>query len=243
MSQPTRTLTFVNVLTERSYPQTANKALNTATRELTFPTAFIQFPGITDYLAYSKNLNMDLRTASPNPDLWAPIITKLGPGLRRRRNSMQINLVRSKATLSRIKSRVSLPSEKDESDGPSTFLFLRLPLKVRRRIYKELFRLEIPAYLVAAKVLFDFLPRSSNSLFSGGIRSLTFGSDVNWQPFATHTVRDLLRRCTKVRYIRIETTPSVCVQYDHDGVAGHGSFSLRHKKHIIEQMDLCCLMD
>jgi hypothetical protein len=97
--------------------------------------------------------------------------------------------------------------------------------------------------LCAAKVLCDFLSCASNDTFRSGIRSISFGSHINWQPFATHTVRDLLSKCFNLRHVRIEVTPSACVQYELDDSFGGGSFHLRRKKHIVEQMDLCCLLE
>ena len=96
--------------------------------------------------------------------------------------------------------------------------------------------------LLAVKVLTDFLSRLSNMPFNNGIRSLVFGRDVNWQPFATHTVQQLLRRCTNLRHIKIGVTPAACVRYDCSGSGDIGGLSLRLRKHVIEQTDLSCLL-
>jgi hypothetical protein len=226
------------------------------------------------------HVDMEPRRTSISMDRWTSAIDKVTPRLRRRRNSMQINFIRSKSRLGRIRSSVSLLGDRDRYvKTADTFSFLRLPEEIRFQIYAALFDLMIPTALIvrdpayftsypentfprilpglcyanrqiynecvplilksrhvllpdlmACKVLTDFASRSSNILFAEGIRSLLFISYVNWQPFATHTVQKLLRRCPSLRHIRIEITPSACVRYD-DGDES-GSLSLKKKKYV-----------
>jgi hypothetical protein len=91
--------------------------------------------------------------------------------------------------------------------------------------------------VMGVKLLSDYLSCRQNLAFIPGIRSLTFGSAITWRPHSTHTNRALIEKCQSVRHIKIEIPASTCVE------KSGGYLRVRQKKHTMEYIDLCCLMD
>ncbi|KAF1948764.1 hypothetical protein CC80DRAFT_583486 [Byssothecium circinans] len=89
----------------------------------------------------------------------------------------------------------------------------------------------------AIKILSDYLHRGSNLAFGRGITSLTFESTITWRPHATHTAQRLIEKCKSLRQIKIEIPASSCVEWVD------GQLCVRQKKHIIDNLDFCCLLD
>lgn len=82
------------------------------------------------------------------------------------------------------------------------------------------------------------------------IHTLIFSPAISWRPHLTHTAKALLAACPSLRHVKIGVPPAMCVRTEWAMVEEKGFgyievciHRMRAKKEIIDQMDLCCLID
>ncbi|KAF9732805.1 hypothetical protein PMIN06_010851 [Paraphaeosphaeria minitans] len=88
-------------------------------------------------------------------------------------------------------------------------------------------------------------------LVTAPVHTLVFAPAVSWRPHLTHTAKALLAACPALRQVKIGVPHAVCVEEEWSVVGeevGVGCKDvcvsrLRGRKEVIDQMDLCCLID
>jgi len=108
----------------------------------------------------------------------------------------------------------------------------------------------------AVHCLAQYLRHAPRALPLPSIHTLLFPPFLSWRPDVTHTAGALLTACHALRHVKIAVPHTVCATKkwttieDKNVAPGQPSsyidvpvYRLHTKKEIINQMDLCCLVD
>ncbi|KAF2439825.1 hypothetical protein P171DRAFT_447808 [Karstenula rhodostoma CBS 690.94] len=104
--------------------------------------------------------------------------------------------------------------------------------------------------VLAVQRLTHYLSPPTRVLSLPTVHTLVFSPAISWRPHLTHTTKALLAACPALRHVKIGVPPTVCVRtewaMDEEKGSGYTDMCvprMRLKKEVVEEMDLCCLID
>ncbi|KAK7190376.1 hypothetical protein DPSP01_011546 [Paraphaeosphaeria sporulosa] len=104
--------------------------------------------------------------------------------------------------------------------------------------------------VLAVQRLAHYLRTPIRALVILTIYTLVFSPAISWRAHLAHATRVLLAACPTLRHVKIGVPHTVCVR-ENWGMVEEAEFGftdvcvlrMRMRKEVVDQMDLCCLID